>query len=121
MPTGLPLGVDAALRQTDRIHQLFHALLDVLPVLDEVVGDDGLGDDLADRHAWVERGVRILKDHLRPRAHLFHLRGAELIDVLSVEQHLTGGRLEQVEHQTAEGGFAAAGFAHDAQRLSLGD
>ena len=30
----------------------------------EVVGPEGLGQYFADRLAWVERGIRVLEDHL---------------------------------------------------------
>ena len=40
-------------------------------------------------------------------------------DILAVETDRTASRLDQAEHGAPDGGLAAAGFAHQAQRFAL--
>jgi hypothetical protein len=50
-----------------------------------------------------------------PRAHVASAEGG---DVLAVELDRAFGRLEQAQHQLADRGLAAAGFADEAERLA---
>ena len=102
----------------DRGQQLANALVALLLALAQLVHVNRLGDDIADRHARVQRGVRILEDHLRPAAVLLH---GFLRDRLAVENDLAGGGLVQVQQRAANGRLAAAGLADKAQRLALLD
>src|SRR5258708_39663688 len=80
-----------------------------------------LTDDVSDRHARVQRRVRVLEDHLHPAAHLAHLLAAELRVLDAVELHLAGGRLVELEDRAAGRGLTAAGLADEAERLALLD
>jgi hypothetical protein len=58
------IALDVPRAEPDRPHQLTHALL-LLGAAMQPEGLHRLGDDLTDRHARIERRVRILKDHLQ--------------------------------------------------------
>ena len=47
----------------------------------------GLGDDILDLHARVERCVRVLEDHLRTAAERLQLPARERCEILPVEQN----------------------------------
>ena len=78
-----------------------------------------LADDVADRHAGVERGVRVLEDDLDVAAQLAHRAALLGVDVDPVEGQLAGGRLLQPHQHPAQSRLAAAGLADDAERLAL--
>src|SRR5713226_3311138 len=54
--------------ETDRLEQVHHALLPLALVLGQLVDDERLSDDRADRHARVERRVGVLEDDLHVAA-----------------------------------------------------
>jgi hypothetical protein len=78
-------------------------------------------DDVAGRHARVQRGERILEDdlHLSPMRPQRRLTQAS--DVLSVEPDRALGRLDQPQHRTRHGRLAAAAFADQPQGFPLID
>ena len=74
-----------------------------------------LADDLTHRHSWGQRGKRILKNDLHFGTHSAHLLRRQIIDLLSVEQHLAGGFFViQTQDGSAGGGLAAAGLSYEA-------
>ena len=74
---------------------------------------DSLADDLAHGHTGLQRGEGVLEDDLHLGAHVAHFLGTEVIDLLTVEQHLAAGLFAgQTKDGTAGGGLAAAGLAH---------
>src|SRR5262249_58407646 len=77
----------------------------------EAVHADGFGDDLADRHARVERAVRILKDDLHPAPERPQLGGAERDEIAAVEEHAAGRRPLELNQAAAGGRFAASRLA----------
>ena len=85
----------------------------------DAVDPQRLGDDVAHRHARVQRRVRVLEDDL-------HARGASAAsdaacsvgDVAALEDDLPGRRLDELHHRAPERRLAAAGLAHDAERLA---
>src|SRR5829696_649219 len=106
--------------QADASEQLRDTLV-LLPTAREPEVLQRFADDRAGREAWVERGIGILEHELdlapvpphRPRIEVRHVGAAE--------QDAAAGRLEQLHHHLAEGGFAAAGFADNAERLAAPD
>ncbi len=86
--------------------------------VDDAVQLQRPGQDLADRHARIERGIGVLEDHLHAPAQRPDLRLGRVGDVGAVEQHPSGGRLVQPRDQPRQGGFAAAGFADQPDRLA---
>src|SRR4029079_6051566 len=73
--------------QADRAQQLVDAALAFLSLV-ELVHPERLGDDLAHRHARVERRVGILENDLQLAADVAHPAAAEARDVLTVEDDL---------------------------------
>ncbi len=57
--------------QTHQVEQLIHPAVDFFAAHD-VVHQQRLANNLADRHARVKAGIRILEDHLHLLAHLAH-------------------------------------------------
>ena len=80
-----------------------------------------LGDDRADGHARIERGVGVLEDDLHVAAAAGASRPCRARRRSSpIEAALARGRLDQPQQQARQGRLAAAGFADDAQRLAGG-
>src|SRR5262245_57845606 len=77
-----------------------------------------LADDLSDRHARVERGVRVLEDDLHALAHAHHLIAREACEVHALEADLPTRRIVEPQHQPAKGGLAATRLADQTQRLA---
>ena len=84
----------------------------------DAVDDQPLLDELAHRHARVERGEGVLEDDLHPRAQVLHLLAAVVLDVLAEEDHAAAGQLADPHQRHAEGGLAGAGLADDAEGLA---
>ena len=101
--------------QPDAVHELLHApFARALRLVDR----EGRSDDRADRLPRVQRGIRILKDHLHLPAERPHLAPIQLGDVPAVELDRPGGRLDQLRDQTGSRRLAATGFAHETHRLA---
>ena len=85
---------------------------------------DVLGDLRADRQHRVEAGHRLLKDHRDAMtAQALHLLLGERRELLALELDrargdATGLRRDQPQDRHGRHRLAAAGFAHDAQRLA---
>ena len=82
------------------------------------VDGDRQGEDLVHRLVRVQRAVRILEDHLR---HLALRRGAASVHPAAGQRDLAGRIRDQSGDGAQHGGFAGAGFAHQADRLAFGD
>ena len=78
----------------------------------------GSRDDLPDRHARIERRVRILEDHLHVLPRAAQLGAGQLRDVDVAEHHAPAGRFDQPQHRPAERRLAAAGLADQPERLA---
>ncbi len=104
-------------RQSDRLQELRHARLDRRGRADAMDAQH-LGQRLCDGEARIERGVRVLKDHLRPLAKGEQPGLVEREHVAVVEQHPARSGFGQAENRAAEGTLAAAALADQAQRLA---
>ena len=81
---------------------------------------EGFGEDLADGHARVEGGIRILKDDGEMAAEAAEIAGWEFEEVDGlvrggVVEDFAGGGFEETQKNAREGGFAGAGFADEAE------
>src|SRR5436305_1414965 len=85
------------------------------------VDGERLGDDGAHGLAGVQRGVRILEDHLDLAMQRLQRSSLSVRDVLPLEQDAAGGRLEQPDEEPRGGALAAARLTNYPQRLSLPD
>ena len=103
--------------QPDGLQQVLHRLLPATLGLD-VLQPERRTDDLADGVPRVQRGVRVLEDHLDVATQRAHLPVGEVRDVVALEGDLAAGRLEQPGHQPRGGALAAAGLADDRERLA---
>ena len=64
--------------------------------------------DVADRHARVERRIRVLEDHLHLPAHPSQSATAQPRDVLPVEHDRTRGCRQQSRNESRQGRLTAA-------------
>jgi hypothetical protein len=109
-------------RDADQIQDFGRAVHRLLFGYFPVQGDD-LGDLLADRHRRVQRGQRVLKDHadlVAPDlAHvLFRERAQLLAFELDAAADDRAASRQQVHDRQSSHGLAAAGLAHNADRLT---
>ena len=77
-----------------------------------------LGDDIPHRHTGVQRGVRVLKDHLHFAADRLQLALAHMGNVLPVQQNFAGARLINADDRARAAAFAAAGLPYQPQGAS---
>ena len=111
---GIPvavLGIEA-----DLLEQGPHALL--ASVVVPAVDPEGLRDELADRHAGVQRRVGVLEDNLQVTAHGAQFCGAQLRQVPAPVEHLATGRPHQLQDRPPRRGLAAPRLPHQPQRLA---
>src|SRR5216683_451123 len=87
----------------------------------QVMDVERLAHDVADRLPWIERRVRVLKDHRHIAAMSPQRRAALVGDVLALELDGAGRRVEQANDGAAQCRLAAARFADQAQRFALLD
>ena len=103
--------------EADTLHELKDARLPLRPRRIGFVDIQRLSDNIGYRHARVQRGVWILKDHGGLFTEVMDLlRGA---DLFSVVENLAGGRFVQVQDGTAHRSLPTTRFADKAERLPL--
>ena len=88
--------------------------------------EHGLGKHGADGHAGVEAADGVLEDNLHRAAETAEVAGRELEDVGALEEDLAidddaALGFDEAEESAADGGFAAAGFADEAEGFAGGD
>ena len=95
----------------------------LLPLGGGEVGPDvlqALAHDIAHLGALIQRGLRVLKDHLDLFDDLFvQLAGNFAVDLLAFIKDVTAGGGQDAQDGPADGGLAAAAFAHKAEGLAL--
>src|SRR5713101_2595343 len=87
----------------------------------QVMDDERLFDDLARPHSRVERRIWILKDDLHFSPGQTEPRTGEIEDVLAANSDFAGRRFHEPQGAASGRRLAAAGFAHQAERLALVD
>ena len=122
LPAGefVGIGLHRLRPQSDSLEQMRH------PVAPLGGGADSmdcqrLADDLAGRHARIQRSVRVLVDHLHALAVRQHVGRFEPGDVGAVDGDLAVGRFEQFQHRAPDRGLAAAALADQTQGLAAID
>src|SRR4029450_12416086 len=83
------------------------------------VDDQRLGDNVADRHPRVQRGVRVLEHDLEVTPDGAHLLAGLADQLLALELDRPGGGRAELEDGLAGGRLAAARLADQAQGLPL--
>ena len=110
--------------EPDALQQADDAVVAVLVVFGQLVDVQALADNIADGHARVQAGVGVLEHDLHAAAVGQHVDGDFLLFVKQhfavVDDGATGG-LIQAQQRAAGRGLAAAGLAHQAQRLAFAD
>src|SRR5581483_806972 len=105
-------------RETDRAQELVDSLpAAVAPVRPRDL--QGLADDVAHRHARVERRIGILEHDLHLAANGAHARAAPATDSAPVEVDATARRLDELENRARQRRLPAARLAHETDRLAL--
>ena len=112
------VGVEQPGGQPHGLHQLRHPGVDFGLLDEDMIGLDGLADDLAHRLPGVQRGVGVLKNELHVLTHTAHLAQTQLPDVLALEEYLPGGGFDEPEDSAPGGGLSAARLPHQAQGLA---
>ena len=100
---------------------LFEQLGDPLALLaagGDAVDAERLADDIAGRHARIERSERVLEDDLHRAPDRPQLGLAEMGDVAVVQPDAATGRLDQAQDAACHRRFAAAGLADKAERFA---
>ena len=82
------------------------------------MGDQGLGDGVADAKAGVEARERILKNHLRAQAHVDEVASAKSAHVPPFDADVPRDGLHQAKDGAPGRGLAAARLADERQRLA---
>src|SRR6476660_464010 len=80
--------------------------------------DPWFSDDLLDPHAWIQRRVGILEDHLYPPADILQISRVRAKDIPAVEQRLAGARLLQKHQRACDRRLPATALTHQAQRFA---
>ena len=88
----------------------------VLP-LGQLVHLQRLADDVARRHARVQRAVGVLEDELHAAVHGAHAAALELRQVLAVEEDLAARGLHQLHDAAGHARLAATALPDQPQRL----
>src|SRR5262245_31087487 len=108
-------------RQANRLQQLADSRARLPPAGPDSVRPERLADDPPDAVAWIERGERVLEDHLHPPAQRPQLPLAEACDVAPVEDDAAGGRVVEAQNRSADRRLPAARLAHEAESLPAPD
>ncbi len=112
------VAVDLLRRQADAAHHRLDALHHLGLGHAGVVRAQGLGNDLRDGHARVQRGQRVLKNHLDVFSDSQPGLARGPGHFLAHPDDAAGAGGDQVEHGARQGRLAATGLAHHAQCFS---
>ena len=121
LPTGklMRVAVDKLRPDAAFFHKFFHALRGLCRSFINLMGFKRFCHDIPDGPARIQRRIRILEDQLHLLAELAHFLLLKLLHDLPIKGDGICSRLDQVQDQSAQGRFAAAGFADKRQRLTL--
>ena len=117
LATGELVGVtiDVLGVEPHQVEQLLDPFAALVAWHDVGVDEERLTDDVTDRLAWIQRGVRVLEDDLDVAAQLAHLRTLGVGDVLAVEDDASLGGLLQGDEQPSQGGLSTPGLTDHTQ------
>ena len=106
--------------QSDAVEQLQNKFLSLFARF-KVMDIQRLADNIGHRHSCIQRGIRILKDHLHlfPIRHKFFRR--ELCNILAVIANGAARRLIKADQRSSGRGLSASRLAHKAKCLFLID
>ncbi len=109
-------------KQSHGFQGLFHALFALFFAQMEAVGIQAFGNDIVHLRALVERGHRVLENHLYAAGDFVIQRaGNAAVDLFAVKGHLAARSGMNADDGAADGGFARAGLPHQAEGFALED
>jgi hypothetical protein len=111
--TGQVLG-----RQTHLCEQLCYPGTALYAAAADALCDHALLHDVANHHARIHRGIRILEDELEICPQAAQPAAVEPGQFQSVEPHAAGGRADQLQDALAHRGLATTGLADQRQRAA---
>src|SRR5690606_9840801 len=85
----------------------------------QAMDERGLANDVPHSHAWVQRRIRILEDHLHRELVFAALCALQRCNVTATVQYAPGSRRDNPRQHTAQRGLAAAGFTDHRQHLAM--
>jgi len=115
------VAVDGGASEAAALEEFADLGAEMVFAFDEFVNDEGLADDGADAHAWVQGAAGVLEDDLHLTAEFAEGRAAGGVDVLAVEGDGSRGGGDEAEDGASDGGLAAAGLADEAECFSGSD
>jgi len=108
---GVP--VEMLLAEADALDELAGPLPALGRGVADAVDAHGFDEGLLDGVAGVQRGERVLEDHLRVAPERPELAPGELREVLAAEVHRAAGQLEELEGRPRERALATAALADE--------
>ena len=103
--------------ETDDSQEFLHALVLGLAAQQAKVFQR-LRDDVAHRHAWIQRRIRILEDHLQLPPLLAQILATQLGQIDALEEDVSGGDRQQLGNQPAKRRLPAPRLADQADGLA---
>ena len=107
-------------QQSHFMKGVFHLSLSVILIFVKVVIDQTLRDNIVHLGPFIQRGQRVLENHLTLFDYLFvQFTGNLPADPLPFKEDLTAGDGVDPHDGPTDGGFAGAGLAHQREGLPL--
>src|SRR5690554_1176549 len=112
------LGIYLSRLEPGPLQRLYHPLPELLP-FSQTVDYQRLGNDVENRETWIQRLVRVLKDHLCPTPELLEFLPRQSGNICAFETDLPCGDIEQPHQHLTRGGLARTRLTGQAQNLAL--
>ncbi len=111
------IAVGVAAVESHQLQELPHPLFSAAP--GQLMDLQRFGQDLSRRHPGVQRGVRILKNHLHPAAHAPQGPAFEFGQLHAVQENPACSGTLQLQDGPPGAGLAATALSHQPQCLSF--
>ncbi len=105
--------------QADQTEQIRHLLFSFCPMGIQAIDRKRLGDNIGNRHARIQRRIRVLKDHLHFFSQFMHFTRTGGKHIGAFKQDAAAGGFIEPEHRTPGGRLPTAGFADQPHRFAL--
>src|SRR5258706_9447191 len=79
---------------------------------------NGFAHDLLDRHPWIERPIRVLKDHLKLSPSPSQFGAREIGNIFTIEADCSRGRRDKANDRAAQSCFPTTTLADQSQRFA---
>ena len=105
--------------QADGGHQGLHAVEEGIALQLGMALADGLGEGRKNGHPRVERGVRVLENHLEIQPPLPDFRCRKSGQVFPIQNDGAGARRDELHDRAGKSRFPTAGLAHQTEDFTL--